>query len=198
MPNYRRAHVPGGSFFFTVVTYDRVPLFADDRGRRVLGSLLREAKKRWLFTINAIVLLPEHLHVIWSLPSGDTAYSTRWAWIKKEFTKEWLEVGGAEKPVTAGRSRERRRGVWQPRFWEQTLESEDDFEHHFDYVHYNPVKHRHVYRPRDWPWSSFHRWVRAGVYAADWACSPQRAPDFRDIEDSVGEPTERGLIDRDT
>jgi putative transposase len=189
MPNYRRAYVPGGSFFFTLVTYERVPVFADDRGRRFLGDLLRAAKVRWPFTINALVLLPEHLHAIWSLPSGDTAYSTRWAWIKKEFTKEWLKLGGAEKSVTAGDRRERRRGVWQGRFWEHTLESEDDFDRHFDYVHYNPVRHNLVRFPRDWPWSSFHRWVRAGVYPEDWACS-QEVRDFRDIEESVGEPSD--------
>lgn len=91
---------------------------------------------------------------------------------------------------SAGREHERRRGVWQRRFWEHTLESEDDFERHFDYIHYNPVKHGHVRCPRDWPWSSFHRWVQIGVYPADWACSHHGQLDFRDIEDSVGEPTE--------
>jgi putative transposase len=136
------------------------------------------------------VLLPEHLHAIWSLPLGDTEYSTRWAWIKKEFTKEWLALGGSEQSISAGGQREGRRGVWQRRFWEHTLESEDDFERHFDYVHYNPVKHEHLRCPRDWQWSSFHRWVSAGVYSADWACSQDPPLDFRDIEESVGEPSD--------
>lgn len=170
MPNYRRAHVPGGSFF------------------RALGTLLRRAKRRWPFTINAVVLLPDHLHVIWSLPPGDTDYSKRLGWIKKEFSKGWLAAGRSEQPVTNGMSRQGRRGVWQPRFWEHALESEDDFERHFDYVHYNPVKHRLARCPRDWPWSSFHRWVRAGVYPLNWGCASRQPLDFRDLEDSTGEP----------
>lgn len=188
MPNYRRACVPGGSFFFTLVCEQRVPLFADARARRLLGSVLRRAQSNWPFTINAIVLLPDHLHAIWSLPSGDTAYSARWGWIKKEFTQGWLDLGGDEQRVSSGGKREGRRGVWQRRFWEHTLESEDDFERHFDYIHYNAVKHKLVRCPRDWKSSSFHRWVDAGVYPADWACANRAPPDFRDIEDSVGEP----------
>ena len=127
------------------------PIFRDPPGRPLLGSMVRRAQLKWPVTINAIVLLPEHLHTIWSLPSGDSEYSGRWGWIKKEFTKEWLALGGVEQPVSAGREHEGRRGVWQRRFWEHTLESEDDFERHFDYIHYNPVKHGHVRCPRIGP-----------------------------------------------
>lgn len=171
MPNYRRAHVPGGSFFFTLVTNNRAHLFASERGRNLIGSMLRRCMLKWPFTINAIVLLPDHLHAIWTLPSGDCAYPRRWGWVKKEFAKEWLLLGGAESEVSKARQAERRRGVWQPRYWEHTLEDEDDFERHFDYIHYNPVKHGYVTCPRDWAWSSFHRWVDADVYPRNWACS---------------------------
>ena len=188
MPNYRRAWVPGGAFFFTLVCERRAPLFADERASRLLGSLLRRAQLRWPFTINALVLLPDHLHAIWSLPAGDTSYPTRWGWIKKEFTKAWLALGGVEQRVRPGWRRERGRGIWQRRFWEHTLESEDDFERHFDYIHYNPVKHKYVLCPCDWPHSSIHRWIDAGVYPVDWACGHHPPPDFSDIEDSVGEP----------
>jgi putative transposase len=189
MPNYRRVRVPGGSFFFTVVTNRRARLFTHPRGRRLLGSMFRRCLLKWPFTINALVLLPEHLHAIWSLPPGDDDYPKRWAWIKKEFTKEWLRAGGAEAQFSDARRRERRRGIWQPRYWEHTLEDEDDFERHFDYIHYNPVKHGHVKCPRDWPWSSFHRWLARGVYPEHWACaSGGFVMDFSDIEDDVGEP----------
>lgn len=188
MPNWRRAYVPGGTFFFTLVTDGRAKILRDPPGRPLLGSMLRRCQLRWPFTINAIVLLPEHLHAIWSLPAGDTAYPRRWAWIKSQFTRAWLELGGPERRVTAGRRRDRRRGVWQPKYWEHTIEDEDDFEQHFDYIHYNPVKHGHVRCPRDWPWSSFHRWVTAGVYEHNWACGGSKAKlDFSDIEDTVGE-----------
>src|SRR5882724_7839909 len=161
MPDYRRAYVPGGSFFFTLVTNKRAKLFASERGRNILGSVFRRCQLKWPFTINALVLLPEHAHTIWSLPPDDSNYSTRWAWLKKEFTKVWLDTGGAETAISAARVREGRRGVWQPRFWEHTLEDEHDFERHFDYIHYNPVKHGHVKCPCDWRWSSFQRWVDA-------------------------------------
>lgn len=189
MPNYRRARVPGGCFFFTLVTHARKPLFHDERARRVLSRVLHRCQMERPFTINAIVLLPDHLHTIWTLPGGDLGYPSRWGWIKKEFTKAWTDLGGSEEDVSPGRKRERRRGVWQPRYWEHTLDDEADFERHFDYIHFNPVKHGLVPFPYQWPWSSFHRWVRTGVYPSDWACSSTEtaAMNFRDIERTVGE-----------
>jgi putative transposase len=189
MPNYRRAWVPGGSFFFTVVTFRRANLFANAHARRLLGSTFRRCALKWPFTVDAIVLLPQHLHAIWTLPPGDTAYPMRWGWIKKEFTREWLSVGGSELPVSAASTNERRRGVWQPRFWEHTLESEDDYERHFDYIHFNPVKHGYATSPSEWRWSSFHRWARAGVYPLSWGDPSLGAqPVFGNLEDNVGEP----------
>ncbi len=192
MPNYCRAHVPGGSFFFTVVTYRRRPLFNDALAVPLLGSVLRRCRMRWPFTINAIVLLPDHLHAIWSLPPGDSGYSKRWGWIKKEFTKRWLELGGSEQVVSTGREQQRRRGIWQPRFWEHALEDEEDFQAHFDYIHWNPVKHACVQFPFEWPHSSFHRYVRLGVYERQWggfADQGQRPPfNIRAIESKAGEP----------
>ena len=188
MPNYRRAHVPGGSYFFTVVTNRRAPLFATSQARCLLGSLIRRCQLKWPFTINALVLLPEHLHTIWSLPPGDHEYPKRLGWLKKEFTKEWIRMGGPEEEISDGRRRENRRGIWQPRYWEHAIEDETDFERHFDYIHYNPVKHGHVKCPRDWPWSSFHRWVARDVYPENWACWKNGSPmDFSDIENRIGE-----------
>ena len=170
MSDYRRWRVEGGMFFFTVVTHSRAPLFSDPAARALLGDKFRACQEQWPFEVSAIVLLPDHLHAIWSLPLGDSNYPARWAWIKKEFTKSWLDLRGKSLPVSPAREAENRRGVWQPRFWEHTIEDEDDFENHFDYIHYNPVKHGYVQCPRDWRWSSFHRWVKAGIYPADWAC----------------------------
>ena len=169
MSEYRRAYIPGGTFFFTVVTEQRAPLFSDAAARRLLGVVMRQCFLRWDTRVPAIVLMREHLHAIWTLPGGDADYSTRWAWIKKEFTKSWLALGGQQQARTASRQRERRCGVWQRRFWEHTIQDEQDLQAHFDYIHYNPVKHGLVKSPRDWPWSSFHRWVQQGVYPADWA-----------------------------
>jgi putative transposase len=189
MPNYRRARVAGGTFFFTVVTDRRRKLFADPAARTLLGSIFRRCQLRWPFEMSAIVLLPDHLHTIWSLPPGDADYSKRWGWIKKTFTSHWLRRGHTETRITRGRERERRRGVWQPRFWEHTIETDEDYDRHFDYTHYNAVKHGYVTCPSAWPHSSFHRWVRTGVYPPDWACvnrHPQPMT-FSDIQATVGE-----------
>ena len=186
MPNYRRAHVPGGTFFFTVVTHRRRPLFEDRMNRSLLGDAFRECQRDWPFEINALVLLPDHLHAIWTLPPGDTNYSGRWSVIKTKFTKTFLAAGGVELGVSKGKRNEGRRGVWQRRYWEHTIEDEDDFEAHFDYVHYNPVKHGYVTCPRDWGPSSFHRWVKKGVYPIDWACG--HYPPLKIIDADCGEP----------
>jgi putative transposase len=184
---YRRYFVPGGSYFFTVVTHRRARHFATESARQVLGEKLRDCQAEWPFTIDAIVLLPEHLHMLWTLPPGDAAYPERWAWIKKEFTKAWLAGGGWEGPVSASRRRKRERGVWQRRYWEHTIRDPHDFERHFDYIHYNPVKHGHVSCPRDWPYSSFHRWVEAGVYESDWGCASRGLLVFDDLDETAME-----------
>lgn len=178
MPNYRRAHIPGGMFFFTVVTHRRRRLFHIESNRKLLGEVIRECQRDWPFELNAIVLLPDHLHAIWALPSGDQAYSGRWSVIKKNFATRYLASGGEDRKVSAGKSRERRRGIWQRRFWEHTIEDEDDYETHFDYAHDNQVKHQLVGCPSDWAASSFHRWVSAGVYPEDWGCGEYPAPQF--------------------
>jgi putative transposase len=190
MPNYRRWFVAGGSFFFTVVVDGRRPLFNNAKAVALFGNIIRDCVARWPLTVNAIVLLPDHLHTIWTMPSGDVAYPKRWAWTKKEFTKQWLEGGGRDYAVSDARHRERRHGIWQPRYWEHTLESEDDFERHFDYIHWNPVKHGHVLCPHEWPHSSFHRYVERGVYDRNWGCFTEAPPvsfQFNDIRHTTGE-----------
>jgi len=148
-----------------------MPLFADPAARSMLGSVFRRSVLRQPVRVLAIVLLPDHLHCLWALPPGDCAYSARWRWIKGEFTRRWLTLGGVEQPLSGSRLRERRRGVWQRRFWEHTIRDETDLEHHADYIHYNPVRHKLAANPRDWPSSSFHRWVRLGYYPLDWGRS---------------------------
>ena len=188
MPDWRRSQVPGGTFFFTVVTDNRIPLFASADARKMLGQVLRECRRQWPFNLDGIVLLPDHLHVIWSLPRGDMNYSRRWAWLKSQFTQRWIAAGGQAQSVTSGRHRDGRKGVWQPKFWEHTLQDDEDFERHLNYIHYNPVKHGYVSSPRDWPWSSFHRYVKAGVYDADWGSGTSAlVPDFLKMDSTIGE-----------
>jgi putative transposase len=146
---------------------------------------MREEREDAPFATVAIVLLPDHLHVIWTLPPGDADYPRRWQAIKAKFTSRWLASGGEEEQVTPGYQRQRRRGVWQPRFMEHTIRDERDLHHHADYIHYNPVKHGYVRCPKDWPWSSFHRYVESGDYPLDWGCQERAPPDFGGIDEQL-------------
>lgn len=185
MPDFRRYFVPGGTYFFTLVTASRNPLFRHEKARTLLGSTMREERERAPFETVAIVLLPDHLHVIWTLPPADDDYSRRWQAIKANFTSQWLALGGEEGYVSPGYQRQRRRGVWQPRFMEHTIRDERDLHHHADYIHYNPVKHGYVRCPKDWPWSSFLRYVDSGDYPRDWGRLQDPLPDFGGIDEDL-------------
>ena len=170
MPVYVRRHVPGGTYFFTLVTSRRARWLCDDPARALLHECLEEVRAARPFNIEAIVLLPDHLHTIWTLPRGDADFSTRWAAVKGLFTRRWTARGGVEHAVTRDQFRQRRRGVWQPRFMEHAIRDGEDLIRHVEYVHHNPVRHGLAACPKDWPWSSFHRYVREGVYDSGWCC----------------------------
>jgi putative transposase len=154
MPQYKRAQQPGGTFFFTVVTHRRKRLFSEIKNRLTLKEVIMEVKSTHPFTVDAWVLLPEHLHCIWTLPQGDMDFSKRWGLIKAKFSKELK--GQQMGPV------------WQNRFWEHLIRDERDLQKHLDYIHYNPVKHGLVENPKDWPSSTFHRYVKDGLYPLNW------------------------------
>jgi putative transposase len=148
--------------------HQRAPIFNDERARTILGNTMREIQAASPFEVVAIVLLPDHLHTIWTLPPGDADYSTRWKRIKAKFTSAWLAIGGEERPISRRRQERGSCGVWQRRFWEHRIDDEVDLENHCSYIHYNPIKHGLVVRPLDWPHSSFHRFVKQGEYEPDW------------------------------
>jgi putative transposase len=163
-------------FFFTVVAQDRAPIFRDPCAVSLLGEVMRTVRAKYPFRTIAVVVLPDHLHCVWSLPLGDADYSGRWRWIKGAFTERWIQAGGTEVTRTRSRMRKREHGVWQRRFWEHHLQDEIDLERHVDYIHYNPVKHGNAGRPADWPWSSFGRHVRLGQYRVDWGATEPIQP----------------------
>jgi len=186
MPNYRRAVRPGGTFFFTLVTYRRARFLCGDLARALLRRAIDACRAVAPFEVDAFVLLPDHLHAIWTLPEGDADFSTRWARIKRSFTSAWVAAGGCEGAVSDSRRLNRRRGVWQRRFWEHVIRDERDLERHVDYIHYNPIKHGYVPCAHAWEWSSFHRLVREGTYEPKWCCgcdqTPVQTPDFARLD----------------
>jgi putative transposase len=168
MPDYRRAYVPGGTYFFTVKTFQRQPILTEERCRIALRQAIVEVRAMFPFESIAWILLPDHLHTIWRLAESDANFSLRWSLIKQRVTRERADGTGS---VSINRSRQRRREgtIWQRRFWEHVIRDDTDLERHIDYIHYNPVKHVYVSRVIDWPYSTFHRYARLGMYHADWA-----------------------------
>ncbi len=185
MSDYRRWFVPGGTFFFTVVTYARRPILTTKAGRELLRAAILSVRERHPFTIVATVLLPDHWHLVMQLPLDDDRYSLRMKQIKEKFSRSWLAAGLPENAVTQSQLKRGERGVWQPRFWEHTVRDEDDFERCVDYIHWNPRKHGLVERVADWWWSSFHRFVRLGQYDIHWGGVAPKCVDTGDW----GEPT---------
>jgi putative transposase len=177
MSDYRRWRVSGGTYFFTLVTANRLPILTTDVGRKLLRNAIDHVQAERPFQIEAMVLLPDHLHAVWQLPRNDADYSQRWSSIKERFTREWIKSGGVEAATSASRAAHRERGVWQRRFWEHTCRDETDIERALDYIHWNPCKHGLVRRVVDYPWSTFSRYVTAGHYPSDWGCTDP-APDW--------------------
>ena len=171
MSEYRRWYIPGGSYFFTVVTYRRQPLLADPESVNQLRGALRRVRSEWPFEIVGAVVLPDHIHFIWTLPPGDADYSRRIGRMKALFSSNRADQCGNNPVVSASRRKHREREVWQRRFWEHMLRDEDDLKRHLDYIHYNCVKHGLAACPHAWPYSSFDRHVRERVYSSDWQCT---------------------------
>lgn len=164
---YRRTFIPGGCYFFTVVTHQRRKLFTCDASVDLLRHAFRKVKRKHPFSIDAIVILPDHLHCIWTLPPGDVDFSSRWRLIKAALTKQcppaWRVFGKDDARVRKGQQ-----AIWQHRFWEHAIRDGADWCRHIDYIHYNPVKHHYVNSPSAWPYSSFLLAVDKGWYPSDW------------------------------
>jgi len=167
MPQYARSHVPGGTFFFTVALLERRRNLLVERVED-LRDAFRAVRAKRSFEINAIVVLPDHLHCIWTLPPDDPDFSTRWRLIKTRFA---AGIPAGER-LSIRRAAKGERGIWQRRFWEHTIRDEADYAAHVDYIHFNPVKHGYARRAADWPHSSFHRFVADGLLSADWGAGP--------------------------
>jgi putative transposase len=178
MSNYRRAHEGGASYFFTVVTHSRQPILMRPDVLEALRDAFRCVRQARPFRLEAAVILPDHMHAIWTLPPGDAEFGQRWGMIKRHVSKAVSKVISA--PVGDSMRARGEFGIWQRRFWEHLIRNDEDYARHMDYIHYNPVKHGHVARPADWPHSSFRKCVERGIYPVDWASGI-------DIEGEFGE-----------
>jgi putative transposase len=163
MPEYRRLRIPGGSYFFTVNLLDRRSTLLIDR-IDALRHAVRHVRHRRFFHIDAFVILPDHLHCIWTLPEGDDRFSMRWRQIKTMFSRAIAPMESR----SDSRVRHNERGIWQRRFWEHAIRDEDDYAHHVSYIHFNPVKHGYVEAPSDWRYSSIHGFIHRGIIEPDW------------------------------
>lgn len=161
--HYRRANTPGASYFFTVNLAERKSGLLVQH-IDLLRAALATIKQRHPFRIDALVVMPDHLHALWTLPEGDANYATRWSLIKAGFSRGLPKI----ERVNESRVKKRERGIWQRRYWEHQIRDDADFERHVDYIHFNPVKHGHASRPVDWPYSSIHEYIRQGKMSGAW------------------------------
>lgn len=191
MSEYRRFYIPGGSYFLTAITYGRRPIFSQPENVERLRGALRAVMREMPFEVAAAVVLPDHVHFIWTLPAGDHQYSKRIGRMKAAFTKQVRPAGYHAQVASASRRKHRESDVWQRRFWEHAIVDIEDFKSHLDYIHFNPVKHGYVACPHLWPYSSFGRWTERGEYERTWGCRcdgrQPKQPDFSSIEGTVGE-----------
>jgi putative transposase len=173
MPNYRRAFVAGGCWFFTVNLLERRKTLLVDH-IDALRAGVQKTRQRYPFVIDAVVVLPDHIHAVWTLPPGDADFSLRWRLIKSRFAQALPK----RERISDVRRARNERGIWQRRFWEHLIRDEADYARHVEYCYINPVKHALVPRVRDWPHSSFHRDVHAGIFPKDWAGDVHASGEF--------------------
>jgi putative transposase len=168
---YRRAKVEGGTYFFTLVTEKRQKILCLPKNVSLLKDAFRYVMQRHPFIIDTFVLLPDHLHCIWTLPEGDNNFSTLWRLIKSYFSRRCETI--LPEYISVSRRNKKERAIWERRFWEHLIKDELDFQNHVEYIHYNPVKHGLVTAPKDWQHSSFHRAVRQGTYGLMWGAGEE-------------------------
>ncbi|CAM3177366.1 Transposase and inactivated derivatives [Legionella steigerwaltii] len=166
MRSYRRVLIPNASYFFTINLQDRRSNLLLHR-IDALRAAFKTVQMRHPFYLDAIVILPDHYHMIMTLPEGDMNYSIRISLIKSAFSRQ-IDLG---EKISQSRKNKRERGIWQRRYWEHVITNSKDYEHHVNYIHFNPVKHGYVVTPSDWRYSSIHRFISQGILKKDWACN---------------------------
>ena len=168
MPRYIRSYTKGATYFFTLVAYDRRPIFCEKDFLKAFKESIKQVQQQYPFEIIAWVQLPDHLHCIWKMPLDDTNYSQCWSRIKRLTTQACPQYHLPIQKLKQSEIKRNEKGIWQRRFYEHQINSEEDFINHMDYIHYNPVKHGFATKAVDWQYSSFHRYIENGIYPVDW------------------------------
>lgn len=171
MSEYRRANIKGGTYFFTVVTHQRQKILLGEEVRKALREGIEKTRVIFPFQIIAWVLLPDHLHCIWTMPDGDSDFSKRWGMIKRHVSKQCDHHLKDYISTDSSRLKRHESSFWQRRYWEHQIRDEADLARHVDYIHWNPLKHGLVAQVSDWPYSTFHRYAAEGVYPENWCGS---------------------------
>lgn len=179
MSNYVRSNIAGGCYFFTVVSYKRQTILCHPAVRAALKSAIQQVRIQYPFNIHAWVLMPDHLHCIWQLPENDNDYAKRWGMIKRSVTQQCQSLDIIKSKPSESRQKRHESGLWQRRYWEHFIRNKMDYQQHFDYTHWNPVKHGIVSKVSDWPHSTFHRYVKEEIYPEDWGGN--------NIQDAIGD-----------
>jgi putative transposase len=169
MSRYRRDKTPGATYFFTLTTFRRRPILCDEPLQAALWHALSKVRSRRPFAIDAWVLMPDHLHCLWTLPPGDADFASRWSLVKREVSLTCGDEYRREEWLTPSKRKHRESTIWQRRYWEHRIRSDDDYARHVDYIHFNPVKHGLSRSPGEWPYSTFHRFVNEDIYPENWA-----------------------------
>ena len=168
MPNYRRPHISGGTYFITQVTYQREPWLCTNIGRKALRESISIVRQKHPFTIEAFVLLPDHFHCLLTLPADNADISLRLRLIKTYVTRHYRQRLKIDRNISPSRQKRGEHNLWQRRFWEHSIRDERDFAQHCDYIHINPVRHGLCKTPQSWQFSSVHRFLDQSIYAPNW------------------------------
>ncbi len=170
--HYRRARIKGGTYFFTLNLAERKKTLLIDHIDN-LRECLNTVKQRHPFKLDAMVVLPDHLHAMITLPNGDDDYAMRWMLIKQGFSRQLPKT----ERINKSRKTKGERGIWQRRYWEHLIRNQDDYKKHVDYIHYNPVKHGYVNKAVEWKYSTLHQYIREGIVHPDWGQHVEENPE---------------------
>lgn len=158
MPNFRRYYIPNAITFITGVTHDRVPYLGNEKNLRLFWETMRRVQEFHPFNLLVYVILPDHFHWLMRVDDKDGNFSDVLQSIKRNYTINFKK----QREITRSFS------LWQARFWDHVIRDENDLNDHFDYIHWNPVKHGYVQRPEDWTQSTYLFWLERGYYELGW------------------------------